>query len=56
MITIVHGLNSGLAAVRLNCALLPRLAFDQNPRVGATTGCHMRSDWIASTVKSKERT
>ena len=56
MITIVHGLDSDIATVRVNCALPPRVAFDPNPRLGATPDGHMRSDRIASAVKSKERT
>jgi hypothetical protein len=56
MITIVHGLHSVRAAVRLNRALSPRVAFDPNPTVGVTPDCLMRADRIASAVKSKERT
>ena len=38
MITIVHGFHSDLAAVRLSCALSPRVAFDPSTSIGATPG------------------
>ena len=56
MTTIVHGLHSDLAAVPVNCALPPRVAVDPYPTLSATPDGLLRSDQIASAVKSKERT
>ena len=55
MTTIVHGLDSDLAAVRVNWAL-SSVTVDPNPTFGGTPDGHLRSDQIASAVKSKERT
>ena len=56
MTTIIHGLDSDSATVPVNCALPPRVAVDPYPTLSASPDGHIRSDQIASAVKSKERT